>query len=108
MTGSETKPESDSSRLRSPIQWAAILLGIYVAMHLAVGGIIRLVEGQEATAAATQTSALAADADRSDRQSGADRSPNADALDRVSVPVEDPDPRECKLSLLIDSDCIFE
>jgi hypothetical protein len=107
MTGSETKPESDSSRLRSPIQWGAILLGIYIAMHLAVGGIIRLVDGQEATAAAMQTSALAADAEReSDRKPGVDRSSKADALDRVSLTVEGP--RECKLSLLIDSDCIFE
>jgi hypothetical protein len=107
MTGSETKPESDSSGLRSPVQWAAIFLGIYIAMHLAVGGIIRLVEGQEVTAAAMQKSALAADADRDlDMKSGADRSSKADALDRVSLTVEGP--RECKLSLLIDSDCIFE
>jgi hypothetical protein len=42
-----------TERLRSPIAMAAILLGIYVAMHLAVGGIIQVLTPPDAVAAAS-------------------------------------------------------
>ena len=39
-----------SERLHSPLAAAAILLGIYVAMYLAVGGIVELLTPPEAAA----------------------------------------------------------
>jgi hypothetical protein len=41
-----------NERLRSPTAAAAILLGIYVAMHLAVGGVIHVLTPPDAVAAA--------------------------------------------------------
>ena len=42
--------ETGSARMQSPIAAAAILLGIYVAMYLAVGGIIHVLTPPDAAA----------------------------------------------------------
>ena len=42
--------ELNSERMRSPIAAAAILLGVYVAMYLAVAGIVHLLTPPDATA----------------------------------------------------------
>lgn len=39
----------DAPRTRSALQWAAILLGLYVTMHLAAGALIWLVTGRDAS-----------------------------------------------------------
>ncbi|HTS20985.1 MAG TPA: hypothetical protein VMN79_04155 [Casimicrobiaceae bacterium] len=88
------------------MQWAALLLGLYVAMHLAVGGAIRTVTGRDASqviapggSTGTPVAASAA-AGRGRRESpprGGKQSPERPERSR-----------DCKLSLLIDSDCLFD
>jgi len=71
------KQDSDSGQQRSPIEMAAMLLGIFVAMYLAVGAIVQVFTPQESTASVPANrsgeSAIAAPAPAA--QSNADESP---------------------------------
>lgn len=70
------KQDSDSDHPRSPIEMAAMLLGIFVAIYLAVGAIVQVFTPQESTASVSANrsgeSAVAAPAPAS--QSNADES----------------------------------
>ena len=70
------KQDSDLDLPRSPIAMAAMLLGIFVAMYLAVGGLVQLFTPQESTASVPPNrsgeSAIAAPAPAA--QSNADES----------------------------------
>jgi len=70
------KQDSDSDHPRSPIEMAAMLLGIFVAIYLAVGAIVQVFTPQESTASVPANrsgeSAVAAPAPAS--QSNADES----------------------------------
>ncbi len=47
----DTNHGADYPRARSPIKTAAILLGIYIAMYLAVAGMVRVLTSPDALAA---------------------------------------------------------
>jgi hypothetical protein len=67
-------PETDSDRMQSPIAAAAILLGIYVAMYLAVGGIVRVLAPPEAVAHVPAGNWIELSPDTSTRTADIDRS----------------------------------
>jgi hypothetical protein len=91
---------------RSALQWAAILVGLYVAMHLAAGGAIRLLTGRAASeviasggSAATSVAARSASS-----PTGKESSAPASQLKPRSATGR---ARECKLGP-IDSNCNFD
>ena len=110
-----------SPRLRSPIQAAAVLLGIFVAMYLAVAGLLRIVTTPDAIAAVvphhSMTVSMPAAASSSETristavsalipQPELNKSPSDDSPEAAIEPKEGS--RQCKLSLVIDSDCVFD
>jgi len=93
--------------MRSALRWAALLLGLYVAMHLVVGGAIRLVTGRDASVA------IAPGGSRSTYV--ATKSTGTSTGKESSAPAPQVEPghavetvRECKLGFPIDSDCTLE
>lgn len=100
-------PKRESApRTRSALQWAAILLGLYVAMHLATGGVIRLVTGRDASEiiAPGGSSATSVAAASAPTQTGNESSARAY---RPAARKDEP-ARECRLGFPIDSDCNVE
>ena len=69
--------DASPERARSPVAWAAILLGFFVTLNLAVAGLIRV---------------LRAEAESSIAVSAAIR-PAVEALSSTSAPDDDPSPR---------------
>ena len=100
-------PKRESApRTRSALQWAAILLGVYVAMHFAAGGVIRLVTGRDASeviapggGSATSVAAASAAPQTGNESSARAYRPAARKDERA---------HECRLGFPIDSDCNIE
>jgi hypothetical protein len=100
-------PKRDSApRTRSALQWAAILLGLYVAMHLAAGGMIRLVTGRDASEVIAPGGSATSVAATSAATATGEESSARDAYRRAARAPERMG--ECKLGLPIDSDCNIE
>lgn len=94
-----------NERLRSPIAAAAILLGIYVAMHLAVGGVIHVLTPPDAVAAAPDSpTARPSDATASNPAGGAAESP-PDVL-RGQASERTAGTRECRSGVASGSNCM--
>jgi hypothetical protein len=107
--------------LRSPIQAAATLLGIFIAMYLAVAGLIHVVTTPDAIAAVvphhSMTMSMPAAASSSETRSSTlvgtpastpDVSKASTDVSSVSAIEPKGDNRQCKLSLVIDPDCVFD
>jgi hypothetical protein len=107
--------------LRSPIQAAGVLLGIFVAMYLGVAGLLRVVAAPDAIAAVAPHHSMTVS------MPAAESSSEAKVLAPVSAPISAPEvtkapsddsseatsepkdgSRDCKLSLVIDSECVFD
>ena len=93
-------------RTRSALQWAAILLGLYVAMHLAAGGMIRLVTGRDASeviapGGSSATSVAVTSAAVTTGEGSSARANRSSAR-------KDERARECRLGFPIDSGCNIE
>jgi hypothetical protein len=56
MATDNTSDDADSRRFRSPIRSGLILLGIYIAMYLAVGGVVHILTSPDAAAVASDIS----------------------------------------------------
>ena len=110
-----------SPRLRSPIRAAAVLFGIFVAMYLGVAALLRVVTTPDALAAVVPhhslTVSMPAAASGSEAKisapasapisdSEANKAPSDDSSETTIEPKNAP--RECNLSLVIDSDCVFD
>jgi len=106
--------------LRSPIQAAGVLLGIFVAMYLAVAGLLRVVATPDAIAAVaphhSMTVSMPAASDSETKVLAPVSAPipapetsKAPSDDSSETTTEQKDgSRECRLSLVIDSDCVFD
>ena len=103
MTASRPKRNATAPGMRSALRWAALLLGLYVAMHLATGGVIRLVTGRDASVAiapgGSSGPAVAATSASATGEQRAARTQPVRARETA---------RECKLGFPIDSDCTLE
>jgi hypothetical protein len=86
------------------LQWAAILLGLYVAMHLTAGGVIRLVTGRDASEVIAPGGSSATSVASAAPQTGKESSARADR----HATRKDERARECRLGFPIDSDCNIE
>ena len=62
MATSTPNDDAGSKRVKSPLRAAAELLGIYIAMYLAVGGLLRIVSSPDAVAAIAPDTSLEASA----------------------------------------------
>ena len=102
MTDSRPKRNAPTG-MRSALQWAALLLGFYVAMHLAAGGMIRLVTGRDASVAIAPGGASGpAVAATSPSATGGERPARTQPVRAIETA------RECKQGSPIDSDCTLE
>lgn len=59
MATTDPSHDAGSHRIRSPITAAAILLGIYIAMYLVVGGVVHVLASLDATAAVAPDRSMA-------------------------------------------------
>jgi hypothetical protein len=78
MATDDPRDDADGRRFRSPIRSGLILLGIYIAMYLAVGGVVHLLTSPDAAAVAPDISmarAPAAIASSRAESAGDSRSP---------------------------------
>jgi hypothetical protein len=55
----DTRHDGGSHRIRSPIAGAAVVLGIYIAMYLAVAGVVHVLALLDAAAAVAPDSSMA-------------------------------------------------
>lgn len=62
MAARDPNHDAGSHRLKSPLRAAAELIGIYIAMYLAVGGVLRIVDSPDAVAAIAPDTSLEASA----------------------------------------------
>jgi hypothetical protein len=90
-------------RVRSPVAVGAILLGLYAAMHLAVGGLIHVLTPQDATAATRGGESMTLSVAAADFPSARDSSPSEPVGGRSA---EDDNSRECTAAT--DYDCIVQ
>lgn len=90
MEAKDPKQDAGSDRMKSPTRVAVELLGIYSAMHLAVGGVIHLLSSFEALAAVAPDNSIAASAatTASTYEAGADESAGSDGPGQVWKPGE--------------------
>jgi len=103
----ETHRDNASRFTRPPGRAAVVLIGIYVAMYMAVAGIVRVLTVHEAVAANAQHGSMA-----QPMNAGPAASP---AGDDESSPADTPGPapermdnaRECDRTRVIDSACLF-
>ena len=72
MATREPSDDTDIYRVRSPIRAGLTLLGIYIAMYLAVGGVVRLLTSPDAVAVAPDSSMTHASATSSRRDRAGD------------------------------------
>ena len=121
MAPRDQDPGDGSSRFKSPIQAAAVLFGIFVAMYLAVAGLLRVVTTPDAIAAVvphhSATVSMRSAASNSETGVSTPIEAPAPAPDVRKLPSDDTseaaaepkgDSRHCKLSLVIDPDCVFD
>jgi len=107
MGASRPKRNTAASGMRTALRWAALLLGLYVAMHLAAGGAIRLVTGRDASVA------IAPGGSKSTYVAAKSTATSAGKESSASAPQVEPGRsvetvRGCKLGFPIDSDCTLE
>jgi len=101
----ETHRDYEPRYTRPPGKAAVVLIGIYVAMYMAVAGIVRVLTVHEAVAANAQHGSTA-----QPMNAGPAASPAGDA---ESLPMHPPAPerldnaRECDRTRAIDSACLF-
>jgi len=104
---SDPSHDAGSAFIGSPIRAAAILLGIYIAMYLAVAGVVHVLAWPDAAAAVAPDFSLAPalDAVASNPPVSAGESPRRDSpgqgLERTDTS------RECTPSEAIDTQCVF-
>ena len=96
----------DSDGLKLRMKAAVALLIVYAAMHLAVGGFLRILNPADATRADVRVAAMAPAA-----MEAAFR-PDIDPPSATDAPREKPrrpgESRECRIGFPFDSDCLFD
>lgn len=107
MAPENTTDDADFKIARPPIKAAAILLGIFIGMYLAVAGIVRGLTLPDAIAAITLDSSMTPSADdaASTSPAGAVESPTRESLGQGLERTDSA--RECKPSAAIDSACLY-
>lgn len=100
MTASRPKRNAPAPGLRSALRWAALLLGLYVAMHLAAGGLIRVVTGRDASMVIAPGGSNGPAVAAASAPAGEKRAGRTQAVRPMET--------GCKLGFPIDSDCTLE
>lgn len=107
MTSSESKYGMDSQRAGSSVGEAAIMLAIYVAMYLAVGGIVHALTSPNAVAAMAPGSGIVLSTGDTEAPSPTIAEPVLPTIAPSEGSERIKSPRECNLSAAIDTECIF-
>ena len=107
MTRSATKHRAGVRRGHSSIGGAATLLGVYVAMYLAVGGIVHALTSPNAVAAMAPGSGIVVSAGEAEAPSPSAAEPALPSIAAGEDSERIESPRECNLSAGIDTQCIF-
>lgn len=98
----DSSRDADSHRMGSPIQGAAILLVIFIAIYLAVSGVVHgLVSPDVAAIAPDSSLTLASAATGLNRPATAGQSPTSGSFDEVSSQADSS--RECRPSAATNS-----
>lgn len=104
-------------RTTTPTKAAAALLGIFIAMYLAVAALLHMVSGPDAAAATAKRGATVVSATASEPAGAiavsqplpAESAGEQSSIDHVDVPTEPASgPRECDMKVVMEPECIFE
>jgi hypothetical protein len=102
-------PSDDTAtpRIWSPIKAGVTLLCIYIAMYLAIAGVVHVLTSPDAAPVAPDSSmAHTSAATASTSQASASESPRSDRLDQVAQPTDSS--RERRSSAAIESNCMCD
>jgi hypothetical protein len=108
VTARDTNHDPGFHGVSSPVKGAAVLLGTYIAIFLAIAGITHAPTSPDATAATApnRSMACASPATASDSHIDVAESPQSDSLGQVDEPTDNS--RERRPSAAIESNCMCD